>query len=396
MNRSKIKNQFVLLVTLFLALRSPVLPQSLVGDRVSQDTGWDQVFIRNTGWFGGDGAFSIPLDGKEFIPANESTETLFVFGDTMIGEIKAGKLKQSDFSMINNSIAYLKGSDPDPDKISFYWNENKDGKPASFFVPTASKAGTYEYYWPGDGFVNIDGDGNTYLFFYLIRNIPGLAVFPFEQVGVSLIKLPKGSRPPFTNVEQIETPLFVQHENNPESISFGSGIFANTKSTGAPSPDGYIYVYGVKGLDKQLLVARVKPGNFLDFTQWRYWDGRQWSTDIHAASAVAKNVSNEMSVNPLPDGRLILTFQYGTVQNEVAIQVGRSPVGPFQPIRKIWKTAESHEDLDFYSYNSKAHPHLSPPGSLLISYNINSLDFVNDILYKPHLYRPRFVLLQLD
>ena len=396
MDRSKPKNRLLIWVLLYCFLPPSIMAQSLVDDRASRDTGWDQLFIRKSGWFGGDGIFAIPLDGKEFIPASENTETLFVFGDTMIGEIKNGKVKRGDFAMINNSIGYLKGRNPDPNKISFHWNQDEAGNPNALFVPSTPNVEAGEYYWPGDGFVNIDGDGDTYLFFYRIRNIKGASVFPFEQLGVSLIRLPKGSRPPFTDVEQIETPLFVLHENNAESVTFGCGILANTKSTGAPKPDGYIYTYGIQGWDKELLVARVKPEHFIDFTQWSYWDGKQWSNDIEAAHPVAKNVSNEMSVSPLPDGRYVLTFHYGPMSDEVAIQIGRSPVGPFQPMKKIWKTPESHQDFDFFTYNSKAHPHLSPPGSLLMSYNVNSFDFFNDIMDKPHLDRPRFVLLQLD
>lgn len=80
----------------------------------------------------------------------------------------------------------------------------------------------------------------------------------------------------------------------------------------------------------------------------------------------------------------------------MAIQIGDSPVGPFGPMQKIWHTEEINEDEDFFTYNSKAHPHLSPAGSVLISYNVNSFDFSNDIVDKPHLYRPRFILLRLN
>ena len=43
---------------------------------------------------------------------------------------------------------------------------------------------------------------------------------------------------------------------------------------------------------------------------------------------------------------------------------------------------------------AKAHPALSQPGELLISYNINSFDFSKDIKKFPHLYRPRFIKLK--
>jgi hypothetical protein len=84
------------------------------------------------------------------------------------------------------------------------------------------------------------------------------------------------------------------------------------------------------------------------------------------------------------------------LSTEVAVQLGNSPVGPFFPVKKIWNTEEVFEDMDFFTYNAKGYPHLSEPGYLLISYNINSFDFWNDILDKPNLYRPRFIQIKLD
>jgi len=48
---------------------------------------WDALFKRQHGWFGGDGVYSIPLNGKENIYANDSSETLILFSDTVIGDI---------------------------------------------------------------------------------------------------------------------------------------------------------------------------------------------------------------------------------------------------------------------------------------------------------------------
>ena len=65
---------------------------------------WSQLFIKNEGWFGGDGIFGIPMDGKEFVAATDSTVTLFTFGDTMIGHHDGQSLLPEDFLMINNSV----------------------------------------------------------------------------------------------------------------------------------------------------------------------------------------------------------------------------------------------------------------------------------------------------
>ena len=47
-------------------------------------------------------------------------------------------------------------------------------------------------------------------------------------------------------------------------------------------------------------------------------------------------------------------------------------------------------------YNAKAHPHLSRPGELLISYNVNTFDFWGDFFRDADIYRPRFIRLKLE
>src|SRR5690606_26543381 len=176
-----------------------------------------------------------------------------------------------------------------------------------------------------------------------------------------------GSRPPFTDQRQLDTPLFLKDSEGRGKVVFGVSVLANTEGAGAPNPDGYIYVYGVRGPYKELLVARVQDKDFENFSQWRYWDGKTWQTDINRCAALAANVSNEMSVSWLEDGRVIAVYQLHTNSPDIMIQVAKSPEGPYQLPKKIWSTPQIYEDLDFYTYNAKAHPHLSAPGELLIS-----------------------------
>jgi hypothetical protein len=45
-------------------------------------------------------------------------------------------------------------------------------------------------------------------------------------------------------------------------LCFGISILSNTIGAGALHPDGYIYIYGIRGINKELLVARVKDYQF--------------------------------------------------------------------------------------------------------------------------------------
>lgn len=351
---------------------------------------WTALFDRTSGWFGADGIFAIPVSGVDKAGAPDST--LLIFSDSVIGEIKDGEM-QPGWTMVNNSVAYLRGSKPDEDSLRFYWKKNASGKPATFFVPETPSAEKGDYYWLGDGFVNTEKDNATYIFAYRMRNLSDEA-WSFAEMGNVLIKLPAGSKPPFEDQQQIETPLYFKGPADDKG-SFGAGIFVNTESAGAPSPDGYVYVYGVRGKTKSLVVARVGPENFEDFSAWRYWDGKGWNADIQKSAYVTHNLSNELSVSPLPDGRYALVFQEGAMSPVVGLRLGLSPYGPFGPVIKLWECKEVQQK-NIIVYNAKAHPALSAPGELLISYNVNAFDFVNEMKKQPNLYRPRFIRVKLQ
>ena len=103
-----------------------------------------------------------------------------------------------------------------------------------------------------------------------------------------------------------------------------------------------------------------------------------------------------MSVSPLPNGQYILIYQNGGMEPKVMMQLSKSPFGPFYPPKILYYCPEEREDKDFFAYNAKGHPSISPPDSLVISYNVNSFDFFTDVLTKSNLYRPRFIKISLE
>lgn len=366
-------------------------PGSLHARSVPQ---WEEMLKQTKGWIGADGVYALALNGVETPGKAAGTETFFWFSDSVIGNITGDSLDKG-WEMVHNSVAYMKGDKPGPANIQFYWNKDPKGRARSVFEPRTPQTQPGDYYWLGDGVFNHAIDSTIYLFAYRIRNVPG-RVYPFEDVGVSLIALPKGSRPPFPGQRQMDTPLFLADSQGKGRVVFGACVLPNTKGAGAPHPDGYIYVYGIRGAQKELLVARVKDSLFEDFTQWRYWDGQSWNTDIHAASAITSRVSNEMSVSFMADGRVVAAYQLDTNSPDVVIQTGNSPAGPFFPFKKVWETPEIYEDIDFYTYNAKAYPHLSDPGELLISYNVNAFNFEKKLHKHPHHLRPRFITVKYE
>lgn len=352
---------------------------------------WSALFNRTSGWFGADGIFTIPLNGV--YKADDSDSTIFIFSDTMVGEIVDGKL-QPGSRMVNNSVAYLKGVEPKEENIKFYYDENEEGIAETIFNPNTPKTEPNDYFWLGDGFVNTALNNNIYIFAYRMRNLSS-EEWSFSQMGNVLIKIPEGSRPPYKDQQQIETPFFYGGNYEADNGSLGAGIFVNTEEAGTPNPDGYVYVYGVKGKEKNLFVARVKPESFEQFGQWQFWDGADWNMDKNKIAFVTDSVSNELSVTPLADGRYALVFQIGGMGHAVGLRLGLSPQGPFGPIIKLWDCKEVKRE-NYIVYNAKAHPRLSQPGELIISYNVNAFNFFKEIKDNPNLYRPRFLRLKIN
>lgn len=379
---------FVMLICFNKVNAQSTDPDSATKIIVNPAPEWAAMLKHPSGWLGADGIYALSLSGKETSDTSGRSETMFWFSDCIYGKVQHDTLA-AGWGMGHNSVAYFKGGRPDPNKITFYHGENNKDNTSSMFEPKTPASQPGDYYWLGDGVFDHAKDSTIYIAAYRIRNVPGL-VFPFKEVGLSFIVLPKGSRPPFKNQRQIDAPFYGQ---NGSHIMFGACIMPNTKGAQAPNPDGYIYVYGVKAPNNQLVVGRVKDVDFEDFGAWRFWDGSAWQTDVSKCAGITQHVSKEMSVSFMDDGsgRVIAVYQEDSNKPDIYIQVGDTPWGPFYPAKKVWHTPEIYEDIDFYTYNAKAYPHLSRPHELLISYNVNSFNFGKKIVIHPYHLRPRFI-----
>ncbi|MEO6638559.1 MAG: DUF4185 domain-containing protein [Ginsengibacter sp.] len=355
---------------------------------VEEAMDWSGLFLRSSGWLGGDGIFAIPNNGVDTVGAGQNQETVLLFSDTIFGDIINDSI-QPGFKMVHNSVAIIKGNEPVKNKIEFFVNKKDNGDPESMFMPSTPNSQPGDYYWLGDGFVNPAMADATYIFGYRVRDTSA-ASFGFKEVGNTIIKIPAGSKPPFKEQQQMDTPFFIEGSSDTYG-SFGACIFANTKEAYSPNADGYIYIYGLRGKAKNVIVARVLPAEFENFSQWRFWDGSKWNADKNSVAGIADHASNELSVSPLKDGRYAMVFQKDGISTTVGLRLSNHPEGPFGPIIKLYDCQEGKTAKSFIMYNAKAHSNLSQPNELLISYNVNSFDFWNDIKKYPNLYRPRFI-----
>ena len=291
MKKNRYKSYFATML-IWCGITFPTMAQEAPKFTVAEAPEWSALFKRKDGWFGADGIFVLPVNGVDK-DKNKAKTMMLVFSDTMIGKIKGTSL-QPGFKMIHNSVAILKGEAAQDKNISFYWKSDRKGSPQPLFKPKTKNSGPGEYFWLGDGFVNNDMDKATYIFAYRIKDTGG-AVFGFAEKGNVLIKIPAGSKPPFLDQKQMDTPFYIAGNTDSETGSFGGGIFVNTANAGAQSPDGFVYVYGVKGSEKNVIVARVEPGKFEQFKEWKFWDGGTWNSDIRKVAGIADHASNASS-----------------------------------------------------------------------------------------------------
>ncbi len=341
-----------------------------------------------TGWLAADGIYTVNMNGSDRAGSSDSeTKTTFLFSDTLVGNFSgfggtAGQYGKNMYyqGLKNNTLATLIGNTPDPRNMQFYLTTS-------------------------DSSTSILGDGNwaqelvkigDRLFCWSFSHI-GLSAanFMFNRFDLSGKTLPDFATKPSTSNADILTEY---NENGTDyRIEFSGAVMDNTESGGAtPDPDGYIYLYGIKSyqaflLMKSPVVARVKPEDFSDVSAWRYWNGSEWVDDVTQCAVIDGGdgmVSNEFSVSYMESGafagKYVMNFTNFTITTSLALATADTPYGTFNnstdklyiyDCPQTYKILEKNGDSGIYTYNSKAHPHLSKNGELLISYNVNSYNF---------------------
>ena len=349
---------------------------------------WSSIFIRDNGWLGADGIFMTTADGNENPGSGAGKRVAMWFSDTQLGHVVSDSLGAKGAAMIHNSFGFLDLGRPDPAAAHFYWDSSGAG-PAPVFIPATPMSTPEDYYWLADGFVDASLGNDLFIFGERIVSTGVNSGFGFKVTGNTLIRIPAGWSPKQTGVRQLDLPFFAGLDQDSTGI-FGVGVLVNSREGGVQNGDGFVYIYG--GRKGHLIVARTLPGDIDRFERWQFWNGQTWSHDPHSIAPVTDRISNELSMTPLEDGRFLLVFQVDGIAPKVAFRLAASPVGPFGPIVPIYETRDSiRKRPSLYSYNAKAHPVISKAGELLISYNVNSTDYINDIKRLPHLYRPRFI-----
>ena len=375
--------------------------------KAREATEWTRLWDLRHGWIGSDGIFSFNLNGGDAIgSANENTKTFFIYSDTLAGDVNGDNLRVSGKPMMNHSAGTLTGNKADGSTMKFYYGYKADGSYTNLF--NDPNAADPKGWWLMDGVVV---GKNIY--------VTAIEVDGAWRVHyIHFVKIPiVNDQPDFENFTVIENlpMLYWEGEN---STVFGNGIMPNTVEAGAPADvaDGYIYIYGYRmssDYHSELLVSRVKAETFeddaalKDAKNWEYWvvdnDGNgSWKsgrTGLRKASVIMPNpVSNEASVTYITDGvyagKYMAVYCRSGQNRTMEYAVADNPQGPFSEGVAFYDAPEAEDyPQRTYSYNAKAHPHLSSDGHLLVTYNVNNPDRWSAT---NELYRSRWVEIDLN
>lgn len=361
---------------------------------------WTELFSVYDGWTGSDGIYIVSLDGVEAKrqgEAGKDVRSLVTFGDTFIGKVNPVTWSRSRADFVNNSLCYLQGTDPETLTARFVWGEN-----ASMGTSNLIRCDSKQYsYWLQDCIVigkkfyaytdNVVSDGDN----------PDLPEgFRFYLTGVDMVTFDiVDGEIDYASQRNYPTPLFTQGEKN---LMFGCAIFANTKEAGMENPDGYVYVYGIMDIApgvRNLVVSRTLPEDILNFEKYTFFDGKGWSHNILDSAPIADDLSSEMSVMPVDfgkdKGKYAFVYSANGCSFNVMKRVADHPWGPFDNAEMLY-SMHAIDDLvpdglkKVYQYNAKAHFNVAAADEMLITYNVNCMDYESH-LKNGNVYRPRFL-----
>jgi hypothetical protein len=329
------------------------------------------------GWLGADDAYSVPLN---------STESLWLFGDTFVGNSET-LLRTQAKTMVRNSVGISNCQPGKTCTIRYFWQRPNDPKPRSFF-----DTGTDDlWYWPLDGFL----DGRTlYVSLLAVRNKPGAGpddAFGFEIAGTKFATIESAHMSP-------EKWHIVIQDLTDARLWAGVSMVPDGKYvvwyTQVSKSEGHGYMTAMRISRDKL----AKPSS-----AWEYLrsDG-QWETGLARDDAmhVIEQPISEMSVryHPLIKKWLALSAGPEFPSPRAVVRFANSPVGPWSDPQTIYEFPEMKRnnpgyDKDTFCYAVKEHIELTNT-RVALTYACNSMVLAKTIA-NMNIYRPRVVVLDL-
>ncbi|MCC6485434.1 MAG: DUF4185 domain-containing protein [Armatimonadetes bacterium] len=330
----------------------------------------DRMFQRTRGWTGADGAFNFDLGNKR---------TLWLFMDTFAGSVKDGRRISS--TLIHNSVGIETHK-----RVNFFFAESPEGGSSALFKPPEGAG----YLWP---FAGVRGEKELSFFAMRVKPSGAGGPFGFHIFGQYLARV--------TDLHPSPKEWKVSYKRFPFcSFADDGSLFYGCATLRS---NGFIYIYGQDNRRANLsspgpsamVVARVQEGDMSNFDRWEFYKDGQWQKDFRKASHLLPDIPTEYSVTW--DGKtkkFVCIYMEGGISGEIALRRSPHPWGPWSEPERIYSCPEKIWREGVFCYAAKAHPHLSAPGELVISYVANSSRF-EDLFEDARLYWPRFVRVKL-
>jgi hypothetical protein len=328
---------------------------------VSLDQAWRQYGDSGGqgSWAGADGTYSVPVPGGR---------DAWLFNDTFLGPVNADESLPSTAGFIHNSAVL---TSPRATRIDTFITGGTRQDPQSLAGPTNSPptvGGTAPYwYWNTDGVVD---QGHLYVFEQENGPTDSPAPFNFGQTGMAIAKFSL----PGMHLESV-TPTY-----GGTDVSWGVQLLREGP---------WIYIYGAEsgsGLaGKEVHLARARSGHLLG--PWQFSTGSGWSSDPAASVPLLGNVGSSYGVTRV-DGQYVLATTDSFLDPQIYLYTAPTPAGPFTGGTKIYTPPEAGGSI--YTYNVAAHPELTGPGKLVLSYNVNSFS-LSDLFANINNNRARFI-----
>jgi hypothetical protein len=307
-------------------------------------------------WAGADGTYSTPVPGGH---------DAWLFNDTFLGPVNADESLPPAAGFIHNSAVL---TTPRATRIGTFITGGTRQDPQALVAPPSTAGGTASsWYWNTDG---ITDQGHLYVFEQENGPIDSPPPFNFGQTGMAIAKFSL----PGMHLESV-TPTY-----GGTDVSWGVQLLREGP---------WIYIYGVQsgsGLaGKEVHLARARTGHLLG--PWQFSTGSGWSSDPAASAPLLGGVGSSYGVTRV-DGQYVLATTGSFLDPQIYLYTAPTPAGPFTGGTKIYTPPEASQGL--YAYNVAAHPELTGPGNLVLSYNVNSFSLA-DLYANINNNRARFI-----
>ena len=322
-------------------------------------------FPYQSGWLGGDGAYSIPLS---------STRSLWLFGDTFIGA--DGQADRAGAAFIHNSIALSECGPDGRFDVRYVWGRAPDGAPHAFLERDSG------WWWLFGGFLH---EGRLYVGMLEVENSEprGPLNLPFRFTGTALAR--------------IDDPHADPESWRPEVLPLSRSAHALPVSAMLTQGDHlylFTFVDAGSGHFPRILVrlplARLSDGTpDLEASLETLEADGVWRTGFapDRARVLMDDNATEMSVRHHPElEKWIALYNYPDVgasfphvptSDAVYARSADRLEGPWSEpelIFRIPELAPAHApppDPNLGCYAAKEHPDFSLPGSLTFTYVCN-------------------------